>query len=54
MIPNCQDLSYRVQFVMKTTQDKDMTDHIGVVYVENKKAIVTDKSGRIFDENQIG
>ena len=32
----CYDLSNRVWFVMKTKQDNDMTNCIGLVYVETK------------------
>ena len=36
MILNCQDQADSVWYVTKTRQDNDMSDHIGVVYVEIK------------------
>lgn len=32
---NYHDWSHRVQSVMKTEKDNNMTDHIGVIYIEN-------------------
>ena len=34
MILNSHDLSDRVQSLMKTREDKDVTDRIGVVYTK--------------------
>ena len=33
---NYRDLSYRVQFMMKTRQDSDVTDCISIVYTEHE------------------
>ena len=40
MILNYRDLSDLVWCVMKTKQDNDMIDHIGVVYTENKTKLL--------------
>ena len=38
---------------MKTTQDKNMTDRIGVVYVQNKTELLfLIEPGAFYDENQ--
>ena len=36
MKPSCCDRSDLVQFVMKTKQDNDMIDNIGLVYIKTK------------------
>ena len=36
---SCCDRSNLVQFVMKTKQDNDMIDNIGLVYIKTKKQI---------------
>ena len=36
MILNCQDWSDNVWFMTKMRQDNDVTDHTGLLYVENE------------------
>ena len=43
---NCWDLSYYVQFVMKTRQHNDVIDYIGVVYDE-KETKLSNVSNRV-------
>ena len=54
MKPSCHDWSTQVPFMIKTKQDNDVTDRIGVDYIKNN----TDLSwligyGANCDENQI-
>ena len=52
---NCQDLSNRVQFVMKTRQNNDLIDHPSAFYVENDTELsLLIESGVNCDENHIG
>lgn len=52
---NCQDLFDQVWFVRKTKQDNDVTNYIGVVYVETKNELSgAIESGVICHQNKIG
>ena len=49
---NCQDLSNRVWSVIKIKQDKDVIDHIGVIYtVNNNELLWSIGSGTLYNEN---
>ena len=49
---NCWDLSEWVQIVMKTRQDNDVTNHAGVLYIENNtKLLWPIGPGVVCDEN---
>ena len=51
---SCCDRSVRVWFVKKTSQDNDVTDHIGAVYAENKTELLWSiESGDDYGENKI-
>ena len=51
---SCRDQSDRVWFVMKTRQDNDVTNRIGLVYVKTKPQFSGPIwSGAVYDENQI-
>ena len=52
---NYHDWSDHVQSMMKTKQDNDMTDHIGLVYAKIKTELLwAIWPSAIYDENQIG
>ena len=42
----CQDLSDRVQCVMKTRQDNNMTHHTGAIYAKNDNEL-SDRSDQV-------
>ena len=54
MTLNCHDQLNRVQFVTKTSQDNNMIDHWGLVYVENETELSWHiELGTVYDESQI-
>ena len=55
MILSCLDWSNQVQSMMKTRQDNDMTDHIGLLHSKIETELLGPIwSGIVCDENQIG
>ena len=52
MILSCHDLSNRVQFVMNTKHDNDVTDCIGVVYAKTEIILLRPIwPGVVYDES---
>ena len=52
---SCRDRSDQVRFMKKISQDNDVTNRIGVVYVKNKIGLSSQiGSGADCDKNQSG
>ena len=52
---SCHDQSDRVRYVMKTSKDNDIIEHIGLVYTETETGLSRIIwSGAVCDENQKG
>ena len=55
MILNCKNQSDSVQFIMKTTQDNDVSDHTGVISIEYDIELSRPITlSVVYDEDEIG